>query len=89
MHPIVRWQVRGEEINYLRVLFTSEGKMEWEIDRRIGAVSAVSAVVRMLKRSVVKRKQSQKAKRSIYRSIYVQTLTYGHELWAVTERMRL
>jgi len=24
---------------------------------------------------------------SIYRSIYVPTLTYGHELWVVTERM--
>jgi len=25
---------------------------------------------------------------SIYRSIYVPTLTYGHKLWVVTERMR-
>jgi len=24
----------------------------------------------------------------IYRAIYVPTLTYGHELWVVTERMR-
>ncbi|TWW73526.1 hypothetical protein D4764_15G0009200 [Takifugu flavidus] len=30
-----------EEFKYLGVLFTSEGKMEQEIDRRIGAVSAV------------------------------------------------
>ena len=71
---------------YPRVLFTSEGKMEQEIDRRIGAASAV---MRMLKRSVVvKIELSQDAKLSIYRSIYVPTLTYGHALLVVTERMR-
>uniref|UniRef100_A0A8C6P3P0 Reverse transcriptase domain-containing protein n=1 Tax=Nothobranchius furzeri TaxID=105023 RepID=A0A8C6P3P0_NOTFU len=75
-----------EEFKYLVVLFTGEGKLEHEIDRRIGAASAV---MRALYRSVVvKRELSQKAKLSIYRSIYVPTLTYGHELWVVTERMR-
>ena len=37
---------------------------------------------------VVKRELSRKAKLSIYRSIYVPTLTYGHELWVMTERIR-
>ena len=75
-----------KEFKYLRVLFMSEGKMEQEIERWIGALSAV---MRMLKQSVVvKRELSQKAKLSIYRSIYVPTLTYGHELWVVTERTR-
>ncbi|TWW61027.1 hypothetical protein D4764_05G0011170 [Takifugu flavidus] len=37
---------------------------------------------------VVKRELSQKAKLSIYRSIFVPTLTYGHELWVMTERRR-
>ena len=39
---------------------------------------------------VVKSKLSQKAKLSIHRSNYIPTLTltYGHELWLVTERMR-
>uniref|UniRef100_A0A8C4RSB3 MYND-type domain-containing protein n=1 Tax=Erpetoichthys calabaricus TaxID=27687 RepID=A0A8C4RSB3_ERPCA len=32
---------------------------------------------------------SQKARLSIYQSIYVPTFTYGHELWVVTERARL
>uniref|UniRef100_A0A3P9DJT6 Sodium/hydrogen exchanger 9B2 n=1 Tax=Maylandia zebra TaxID=106582 RepID=A0A3P9DJT6_9CICH len=45
--------------------------------------------MRTLHRSVVvKRELSVKAKLSIYRSIYVPTLTYGHELWVVTERTR-
>ncbi|KAI3355686.1 hypothetical protein L3Q82_004279 [Scortum barcoo] len=76
-----------EEFKYLGVLFTSEGKMEREIDRRIGAASAV---MRSVYRTVVvvKKELSRKAKLSIYRSIYVPTLTYGHELWVMTERTR-
>ncbi|TWW57747.1 R2DM Retrovirus-related Pol polyprotein from type II retrotransposable element [Takifugu flavidus] len=75
-----------EEFKYLGVLFTSEGRMEREIDRRIGAASTV---MRALHRSVVvKRELSRKAKLSIYRSIFVPTLTYGHELWVMTERTR-
>ncbi len=75
-----------EEFKYLGVLFTSEGRMEREIDRRIGAASAV---MRSMYRSVVVKKElSRKAKLSIYRSIYVPTLTYGHELWVMTERTR-
>ena len=38
---------------------------------------------------MVKRELSQKAFLSIYRSIYVPSLTYSHELWVMTERMRL
>ncbi|KAK7881170.1 hypothetical protein WMY93_029579 [Mugilogobius chulae] len=74
------------EFKYLGVLFTSEGRMEREIDRRI---DAASAVMQSLYRTVVVKKElSRKAKLSIYRSIYVPTLTYGHELWVMTERTR-
>ncbi|KAI3366525.1 hypothetical protein L3Q82_000656 [Scortum barcoo] len=34
----------GGVLGYLRVLFTNEGKMDREIDRRIGAASAVVGV---------------------------------------------
>ncbi|KAF7645904.1 hypothetical protein LDENG_00196770 [Lucifuga dentata] len=85
-------QVRGEslpqteEFKYLGVLFMSEGRMEREIDRWTGAVSEV---LRTLYRTiVVKRELSQQARLSIYRSIYVPILTYGHELWVMTERTR-
>ncbi|TWW81710.1 hypothetical protein D4764_01G0015250 [Takifugu flavidus] len=62
-----------EEFKYLGVLFTCEGRIEQEIDRRIGVASAV---MRTLHRYVVvKRELSQKAKLSIYRSIVVSTLT--------------
>ena len=75
-----------EEFKYLGVLFTRDGRREQEIDRRIGAASAV---VRTLYWSVaVKRELSQKAKLFVYWSIFVPTLNYGHELWEVTERTR-
>ena len=78
--------LQAEEFKYLGVLFMSEGKMEQEIDKRIGAASAV---MRTLRQSVVvKRELSQKAKLSIYRSIYVPTLTHGHKLWVVIKRTR-
>ena len=75
------------EFKYLGVLFTSEGTMEQEIGRRIGAAGEV---LQSLYRTVVtKRELSQKAKLSIYRSVFVPTLTYGHERWVMTERTRL
>lgn len=48
------------------MLRSCEERVEWEIDR----------LVWMLKREV-----SVSLKLSICRSIYVATLTYGHELW--------
>ncbi|TWW73181.1 hypothetical protein D4764_15G0005750 [Takifugu flavidus] len=75
-----------EEFKYLGILFTSEGRMERGIDRRIGAASAV---MRALNQSVVVKKElSRKAKLSIYRSIYIPVLTYGHQRWVMTERTR-
>ncbi|KAI3356259.1 hypothetical protein L3Q82_017506 [Scortum barcoo] len=53
-----------EEFKYLGVLFTSEGKMEREIDRRIGAASAVMRSV--YRTIVVKKELSRKAKLSIF-----------------------
>ncbi|KAK3534950.1 hypothetical protein QTP70_002031 [Hemibagrus guttatus] len=76
-----------EEFKYLGVLFMSEGRMDREIDRWLGAAAAV---MRSMYRSVVVKKElSRKAKFSIYQTIYVPTLTYGHELWVMTEREEL
>lgn len=71
-------QVR--EFKYLGVLF-SGGKMEWEIDRQIGAMS-------LHQTAVVERGVSLKAKLSIYLSVYVPTLTCGPELWVANITMR-
>ncbi|KAK3538438.1 hypothetical protein QTP86_003713 [Hemibagrus guttatus] len=75
-----------EEFKYLRVLFMSERRMDRKLDRRI---CAAAAVMRSMYWSVVVKKElSRKAKLSIYQSIYIPTLTYGHELWVMTERIR-
>ena len=48
-----------------------------------------SAVMRALHYSVVmKRELSKKAKLSIFKAVFVPILTYGHESWVMTERMR-
>ena len=68
-----------EEFKYLRVLFTSEGRVKLEVNRQIGATSAV---MQTLQQSVVvKRELGWKTKFSIYQLVFVITLTYGHELW--------
>ena len=76
-----------KEFKYLRVLSMSEGKMEREIDRRISAASA--AMWALYQTVVVNKKLSQRARLSINHLVYIPTLTYGHELRVVTERMRL
>ena len=48
------------------------------------------SVLYALHRTVVtKMELSQKAKLSIYRSIFIPTVTYSHARWVMTERTRL
>jgi len=54
-----------KEFNYLGVLFTSEGRMDREIDWWIGVVSAVMRALHWP--VLVKKELSQKAKLSLYR----------------------
>ena len=59
------------------VVFASDGRWSEEIDTRIGQVNAV---LRELYRSVVtKRELSNTAKLSVFKSVFVPILTYGHE----------
>ena len=62
-----------KKFNYLGVLFASEGTMAREIGWRIGAAGAQS---RSIYRSIVTKSElSHKTKLSIYRLIFVPTLT--------------
>jgi len=72
---------QANEFKYLRVLFTSESKMEREIERWIGAAAAVKQA--LYRTVLVKRELSRKEKLSIYSSVYVPTLTFGHKLWVI------
>ena len=51
---------QAEEFKYLGILFMSDGRLVGEMDRRIGASSAVMRV--LLQSVVVKREMSRKAK---------------------------
>lgn len=62
-------------------------KIERDVDRQIGAASALMRFV--YQTAVVKKELSRKSKLSLCRSVDVPTLTYGHESWAVTEKTRL
>ena len=73
-----------EKFNW--VAFTSDGRQDEELDTRIGKASAL---MRALHYSIVmKRELSKKAKLSIFKAVFVAILTYGHESWVMTERMR-
>ena len=37
---------------------------------------------------VMKRELSKKAKLSIFKTVFVPILTYGHKFWVMTERVR-
>ena len=66
--------------------FTSDGKQDEEIDIR---TSKANEVMQALRCSVVmKRELFKKVKLTIFRSIFVPILSYGHESWVMTERMR-
>ena len=77
---------QSEKFMYLGVSFTSDGRQNSELDIRIGKASAV---MRQLHQSVVlKQELCTKAKLSIFRSVYVSILTYGHECWIMNEKVR-
>ena len=64
----------------------SDGGQDEELDTQIGKASAV---MRPLHYSfVMKRELSKKAKLSIFKAVFVPILTYGHESWIVTKRVR-
>ena len=77
---------QSEKFKHLGVSFTSDGRENRKLDIRIGKASAV---MRQLHRSVVlKRELCTKAKLSIFRSVFVPILTYGHECWIMNEKVR-
>ena len=75
-----------EKFKYLGVTFSRNGRKDNKLNSRIGKASAV---MRQLYRSVVlKRELYTKAKLSVFRSVFVPILTYGHECLVMTERVR-
>ena len=66
-----------EKFKFLGVAFTSAGRQDEALVTRIGKASVV---VRVLHYSgVMKRQLSKKAKLSVFKTVFVPILTYGHE----------
>ena len=75
-----------EKFKYLGFAFTSDGRQDKELDTQIGKASAV---MQALHYSVVMKPElSKKAKLSVFEAVFVPILTYGHESWVMTKRMR-
>lgn len=74
-----------EEFKYLGTLFTSDGRQEKELSRRI---NCASGVLRELWTLAGNRTVSTEALVSIFKAVYRSSLTYGHETWILTERTR-
>ena len=75
-----------EKFKYLGVAFTSDGRQDEELDTRVGKASAVMQALHCS--VVMKRELLKKAKLLIFKAVFVPILTYGHESWVMTERMR-
>ena len=74
-----------EKFKYPRVAFTSDGRQDKKLHVRLGKASAIMRDLHHL--VVLKRKLSKKAKLSVFKLIFVPILTYGHESWAMAERV--
>ena len=76
----------GEKFKHFGVAFTNDEMQNEELNVRLGKASAVMRALYHL--VVLKRELSRKVKLSVFKSIFVPILTYGHEFCFVTERVR-
>ena len=76
-----------EKFKYLGVAFTRDGRQDEELDTQISKASAVMQALHYL--VAMKRELSKKAKLSIFTTVFVSILTYGHESLVMIKRVRL
>ena len=73
-----------EEYKYLGTVFERSGKINQEINYRIGQARKIYY---QLNQSLIRKKEvSQKAKQQIFNTVYKPTLLYGSESWAVNSK---
>ena len=82
-------EIEGERVQnvketvYLGVKLSEDGKLESEVERRIGTtMQAVGA----MKKVYESREISREAKVAVFKAVAVPTLTYGCESWVLRER---
>ena len=66
-----------EKFKYLGVAFTSAGRQDKALVTRIGKASVVMRALHYS--GVMKRQLSKKAKLSVFKTVFVPIITYGHE----------
>ena len=80
-----------ENFKYLGVACTSDERQDEKLDTRIGKASAVLRALHMKShetRFVMKRDLSKNANLSIFKTVFVPVLIYGHKFWVMIERVR-
>ena len=69
---------------YLGVILSEDGKMDCELEKRIGAALSAAGAVRS--KVFESREMSRSAKMLVYKAMIEPTLTYGAESWVLKER---
>ena len=69
---------------YLGVILNEDGRMECELEKRIGAALSAAGAVRS--QVFESRELSRSAKMLVYKAMIEPTLTYGAESWVLKER---
>ena len=73
-----------KKFKHLGVVFASDGRSTEDIDTQTGKANAL---LREHHRFVVKQRElSNTAKRSVFKSVLVTTLTCGHDYWVIIEK---
>ena len=76
-----------EEVVYLGIKFSADGRMEGELNRRI-AIHSMSAVGAFQKKVFGSGELSKKAKVEVYNAIVVPMMSYGCESWLLRKRKK-
>jgi len=70
------------KLKYLGLVLTSDGRRNMEIDTRI---SKANAVLRELYRPLLTKQEFfDTTKLTVFKSVFVPILSYGHESWVMT-----
>ena len=75
-----------EKFNYLGDTFLSDGSYNNELDTRIKR--AIALMFQFFRLVALKQDLFRTAKLSVFRSIFVHIITYGHECWIMTKIVR-
>ena len=89
IEAVLHWDSKILELGSgtsLSILGSSDERQDEELDVRSGKASAVTWA--LYQSVILKRKLLKTVKLSVFKSIFVPILTYCHESWVITEKMR-